>query len=81
MIVNDEMRARVLAVLESGVSYGGEDTQRFETELARYAGKRYGVTANPSGSVRDSAATVVRYADWGVGFASRCGTPASSVTD
>jgi dTDP-4-amino-4,6-dideoxygalactose transaminase len=51
MIVNDEMRARVLAVLESGVSYGGEDTQHFETELARYAGKRYGVTANSGTSI------------------------------
>ena len=46
MIVNDEMRQKSLAVLETGISYGGEDTQRFEIELAQFCGKRYGVTTN-----------------------------------
>lgn len=46
MIVNDEMRQKSLAILETGISYGGEDTQRFEVELAQFCGKRYGVTTN-----------------------------------
>jgi len=46
MVANDEMRARALAVLDTGISYGGEDTQRFEIELAQRCGTRYGVTTN-----------------------------------
>ena len=46
MIVNDEMRQKSQAILETGISYGGEDTQRFEVELAQFCGKRYGVTTN-----------------------------------
>ncbi len=46
MIVNDEMRQKSLAILETGTSYGGEDTQRFEIELAQFCGARYGVTTN-----------------------------------
>jgi len=51
MIPNDEMRQKALTILETGISYGGEDTQRFETELARLCGTRYGVTANSGTSV------------------------------
>lgn len=51
MIPNDEMRDKALTILETGISYGGEDTQRFETELARLCGTRYGVTANSGTSV------------------------------
>lgn len=51
MIINDEMRAKALAVLETGVSYGGDDTQRFEVELAGRCGRRYGVTTNSGTSV------------------------------
>lgn len=46
MIPTDEVRSRVLATLETGISYGGEETQYFEVELARWCGRRYGVTAN-----------------------------------
>ncbi len=46
MIVNDEMRQKAVAILETGISYGGEDTQRFEIELAQFCSKRYGVTTN-----------------------------------
>jgi len=46
MILTDEMRQKALAVLETGISYGGEDTQRFEVELARWCGPRYGVTTS-----------------------------------
>lgn len=46
MIVNDEMRAAALAVLDNGVSYGGDETQRFEAELAQRCGQRYGVAVN-----------------------------------
>ncbi|MBI4277767.1 MAG: DegT/DnrJ/EryC1/StrS family aminotransferase, partial [Armatimonadetes bacterium] len=46
MILTDEMRRKALAVLETGKSYGGEDTQRFEIELARWCGVRYGVSTN-----------------------------------
>ena len=51
MIVNDEMRATVLAVLETGISYGGEQTQRFEVELAGRCDRTYGVAANSGTSV------------------------------
>jgi len=46
MILTDEMRQKALAVLETGISYGGEDTQRFEVELAQWCGPRYGVTTS-----------------------------------
>lgn len=46
MILTDEMRERALAVLETGISYGGEDTQWFEVELAQWCGPRYGVTTS-----------------------------------
>ncbi|MGQ0568893.1 MAG: DegT/DnrJ/EryC1/StrS family aminotransferase [Armatimonadota bacterium] len=46
MILTDEMRQKSLSILETGVSYGGEDTQRFEVELAQWCDKRYGVTVN-----------------------------------
>ena len=51
MIPTDEVRSRVLATLETGISYGGEETQYFEVELARWCGRRYGVTANSGTSV------------------------------
>jgi dTDP-4-amino-4,6-dideoxygalactose transaminase len=46
MAMTDELRQKALAVLETGVSYGGEDTQHFERELAQWCGRRYGVTTN-----------------------------------
>jgi dTDP-4-amino-4,6-dideoxygalactose transaminase len=46
MVATDEVRARVLASLETGISYGGEETQRFEAELAARSGRRYAVTTN-----------------------------------
>jgi dTDP-4-amino-4,6-dideoxygalactose transaminase len=46
MVMNDELRQKALAVLETGVSYGGEDTQHFERELAAWCGCRYGVVTN-----------------------------------
>jgi dTDP-4-amino-4,6-dideoxygalactose transaminase len=51
MVPTDEVRSRVLGTLETGISYGGEETQRFEVELARWCGQRYGVTANSGTSV------------------------------
>jgi dTDP-4-amino-4,6-dideoxygalactose transaminase len=51
MILNDEMKAKAIAVLETGISYGGEETQRFEVELARRCRVAYGVTANSGTSV------------------------------
>src|SRR5215467_11977982 len=51
MILTDDMRRKTLDVLESGRSYGGEDTQRFEVELAERCGRRYGVVANSGTSV------------------------------
>jgi dTDP-4-amino-4,6-dideoxygalactose transaminase len=46
MIATDEIREKAIAVLNTGISYGGEDTQRFEIELAQWCGTRYGVTTN-----------------------------------
>jgi perosamine synthetase len=51
VIVTDEMRRRALEVLETGRSYGGEDTQRFEVELAQRCGCRYGVATNSGTSL------------------------------
>jgi dTDP-4-amino-4,6-dideoxygalactose transaminase len=45
-IVTDEMRRRALEVLESGKTFGGQETERFEVELAQRSGCRYGVSAN-----------------------------------
>jgi dTDP-4-amino-4,6-dideoxygalactose transaminase len=50
-VLNDDMRRKALEVLETGTTYGGEETQRFEVELARRCGRRYGVTANSGTSV------------------------------
>ena len=46
MIATDDIKQKALAVLETGRSFGGEETERFEVELAQMCGKRYGVTAN-----------------------------------
>ena len=46
MIATDEIKQKALAVLETGRSFGGEETERFEVELAQACGKRYGVTVN-----------------------------------
>jgi dTDP-4-amino-4,6-dideoxygalactose transaminase len=45
-IVTDEMRRKALEVLESGKTFGGQETERFEVELAERCGCRYGVSAN-----------------------------------
>lgn len=46
MEMNDELRQKALTVLDTGVSYGGDDTQHFERELAGWCGRRYGVVTN-----------------------------------
>jgi dTDP-4-amino-4,6-dideoxygalactose transaminase len=46
MILTDEMRQKALAILETGRGFGGDETQRFEVELAERCGRRYGITAN-----------------------------------
>lgn len=51
MTPTPEQRRKALEVLETGKTYGGEDTERFETELAAWCGRRYGVTANSGTSV------------------------------
>ncbi len=51
MILTDDMRRKTLDVLETGRSYGGEETQRFEVELTERCGRRYGVVANSGTSV------------------------------
>ncbi|MHB8731928.1 MAG: DegT/DnrJ/EryC1/StrS family aminotransferase [bacterium] len=50
-VVTDEMRRKALEVLESGTTFGGPETERFEVELAERCGMRYGVTANSGTSV------------------------------
>jgi len=45
-IVTDEMRRKTLEVLESGKTFGGQETERFEVELAQRCGCRYGVSTN-----------------------------------
>jgi dTDP-4-amino-4,6-dideoxygalactose transaminase len=50
-IVTDEMRRKTLEILETGKTFGGEETERFEVELAQACGTRYGVTANSGTSV------------------------------
>ena len=45
--LDDPMRARALETLERGLpSYGGEETEHFEVELAEACGARFGVTSN-----------------------------------
>jgi dTDP-4-amino-4,6-dideoxygalactose transaminase len=46
MTVTDEIRRKAVDVVESGESFGAEETQRFEVELAHWCGQRYGTTAN-----------------------------------
>lgn len=55
MAPSDEVKRYVLAALEAGTSYGGEETQRFEVETARWCGRRYGVSANSGTSVTQMA--------------------------
>jgi len=51
MAPTSEQREKALEVLETGKTYGGEETERFETELAARCGRRYGVTANSGTSI------------------------------
>jgi dTDP-4-amino-4,6-dideoxygalactose transaminase len=51
MIATDEIKQKALAVLDTGRSFGGQETERFEVELAQICGKRYGVSANSGTSV------------------------------
>lgn len=51
MIATDEIRRKALAVLDTGRAFGGEETERFEIELAQASGRRYGVVANSGTSV------------------------------
>jgi dTDP-4-amino-4,6-dideoxygalactose transaminase len=46
-----EQKQKALEVLETGKTYGGEETERFETELAAWCRRRYGVTANSGTSI------------------------------
>ena len=50
-IVTDEMRRKTIEILESGKTFGGQETERFEVELAKRCGVRYGVSANSGTSV------------------------------
>jgi dTDP-4-amino-4,6-dideoxygalactose transaminase len=51
MAPTPEQRQKALEVLETGKTYGGEETERFEAELAAWCGRRYGVTANSGTSM------------------------------
>jgi dTDP-4-amino-4,6-dideoxygalactose transaminase len=51
MAPTPEQRQKALEVLETGKTYGGQETERFETELAAWCGRRYGVTANSGTSI------------------------------
>jgi len=51
MTPTPEQRQKALEILETGKTYGGEETERFETELAAWCGRRYGVTANSGTSI------------------------------
>jgi len=45
--LDDAMRSRAIETLEQGLpSYGGEETEHFEVELADACGARFGVTSN-----------------------------------
>lgn len=72
MAPSEEVKARVMAALELGTSYGGEETQRFESELAHWCGKRYGVSANSGTSVAHLALEAI-----GVGPGSEVILPAN----
>lgn len=50
-ILNEEMKEKALAVLATGTTYGGPESQRFEVEVAQSCGMRYGVAANSGTSV------------------------------
>jgi len=43
---NAEEKQKALEILGTGTSYGGENTQRFEVELAKWCHRRYGVAPN-----------------------------------
>ncbi|MBM3449507.1 MAG: DegT/DnrJ/EryC1/StrS family aminotransferase [Armatimonadetes bacterium] len=51
MSPDEEMKQKAVAVLETGKSYGGEETERFETEVANWCGRRYGISTNSGTSV------------------------------
>lgn len=51
MTPTPEQRQKALEILETGKTYGGEETERFEVELAAWCGRRYGVTANSGTSI------------------------------
>lgn len=51
MTATEEIKRKALAVLETGRSFGGEETGWFEVELAQRCGKRYSITANSGTSV------------------------------
>ena len=51
MTPTPEQRQKALAILETGKTYGGEETERFEVELAAWCGRRYGATANSGTSI------------------------------
>jgi dTDP-4-amino-4,6-dideoxygalactose transaminase len=51
MVPTPEQRQKALEILETGKTYGGEETERFETEIAAWCGRRYGVTANSGTSI------------------------------
>jgi dTDP-4-amino-4,6-dideoxygalactose transaminase len=50
-VVTDEMRRKALEILETGKTFGGQETEHFEVELAQQCGTRFGVTANSGTSV------------------------------
>ncbi|HKX18741.1 MAG TPA: DegT/DnrJ/EryC1/StrS family aminotransferase [bacterium] len=51
MTPTPEQRQKALEILETGKTYGGEETERFEVELAAWCGRRYGATANSGTSI------------------------------
>lgn len=51
MTPTPEQRQKALEILETGKTYGGEETERFEAELAAWCGRRYGATANSGTSI------------------------------
>ena len=51
MAPTPEQRGKALEILETGKTYGGEETERFEAELATWCSRRYGVTANSGTSI------------------------------
>lgn len=51
MAPTPEQRQKAIEILETGKTYGGEETERFEAEIAARCGRRYGVTANSGTSI------------------------------